>query len=116
MGHDPTGPSWQSRPCPPWCVRTHREDDHPDDRFHDSRSTRVPVVLLDRDVDAGPGRWSHDLTDLAIVVSQHDTADEVVVLVGREDDTRQQLHLSAESAARLAKALDTHLRILRPPG
>ncbi|WP_182377222.1 hypothetical protein [Nocardioides sp. WS12] len=29
-------PTWLDEPCPPWCVRAHLEDDHPEDRYHQS--------------------------------------------------------------------------------
>lgn len=32
-------PSWLDERCPRWCTRTHLEDDHPEDRYHQSEAT-----------------------------------------------------------------------------
>lgn len=37
-------PSWLHESGPRWCVRTHAEDDHEEDRFHQSEPALVPLV------------------------------------------------------------------------
>ncbi len=36
-------PTWQTKPCPPWCNATHREQDFHDDRNHFA----TPVAAID---------------------------------------------------------------------
>lgn len=31
-----SAPTWLDEPCPPWCARVHLEEDHPEDRYHQS--------------------------------------------------------------------------------
>lgn len=107
--------SWQSEPCPPWCVRVHADDDHPDDRYHDSAETQVPAILAERKPDEGPGRWVHEEAEVTIVTSRYADATEMVTFIGSGDRHDQQLSLSPESAARLAAALQRHLTSLRDP-
>ena len=38
-------PSWLVESCPSWCVVVHREDDHLDDRKHESTVNDVPGVI-----------------------------------------------------------------------
>ncbi len=37
-------PTWLEEPCPSWCARAHHEDDHPDDRFHQSDGQLVAAL------------------------------------------------------------------------
>lgn len=41
-------PTWLAERCPDWCVRDHAEDDHPDDRYHQSEGSLVPGVVATR--------------------------------------------------------------------
>lgn len=100
---------WQTEPCPPWCTQDHRDDDHPDDRYHDSAVTRVPVILIERDHAAGPGRWEREAGEITIVTSRHADTAEVVTFIGRDDGPGQQLTLTPEGAARLAAAIARHV-------
>ena len=88
-------PSWQADGCPPWCVSEHREDDHPDDRFHDSAPALVPSVL-------GPDGVAADL--LVVTSRRCDTANDWV-FVGHPERAAEGLVLSRESARRLARAI-----------
>lgn len=40
-------PSWQDRPCPPWCMMSipHRDEDMPDDRYHMSLIHQMDLTL-----------------------------------------------------------------------
>lgn len=40
--------SWLIEPCPAWCRADHHDQDHPDDRFHQSPQILVPVVIPKR--------------------------------------------------------------------
>lgn len=101
--------AWQSEPCPAWCTQQHRDDDHPEDRFHDSVATRVPMVFAERDHEAGPGRWAHTPGEISIVTSRHAETSDVVVFIGRDEHPGQELSLTPEGAARLAVAIARHL-------
>lgn len=37
-------PDWQAEDCPPWCAREHLNDDHPEDRIHQSEPRAVPAL------------------------------------------------------------------------
>lgn len=113
MSSEQTRESWRSEACPSWCVKDHHDDDHPDDRFHDSAATRVPVIFAERDHEAGPGRWAHVPGEISIITSQHVESSEVVVFIGREDHVDQRLNLSVEGAARLAEGIERHLDATR---
>ena len=45
--HEPSQPSWLHEPCPAWCTREHREDDHPEDRVHQDDGVVIAAVLGD---------------------------------------------------------------------
>lgn len=113
MQSDPTRASWQSEPCPAWCVRHHQDDDHPDDRYHDSGTTEVPTLFAARDHAAGPGRWAMDSGEIMIITSRHVDSTETITFVGRDDRLGQALTMTPDSAARLAEALTRHVAALR---
>lgn len=90
-------PSWQRDPCPSWCVVRHQEDDHPDDRVHDSSPSYVPVVLNADDEVVS--------TELLIVMSRRVDETDDWVFVGEPDRARQRLVLTPESAQRVAHSV-----------
>lgn len=98
-------PSWQRDDCPAWCVSEHREDDLPDDRFHDSAATRVPAVVPDVNKPLNP---AHPV-ELHVVTSRRCETDEDWVFIGQPDLVRRGFSLSRESAQRLAAAVAAHL-------
>lgn len=104
--------SWQAEPCPPWCVREHHDNDHPDDRYHDSDTTLVSAVMADRDRLGGTGRWTHETAELAIVTSRYDDTTQLITFIGRDDRPDQHLVMTPESAERLAQALIRHLAMM----
>ena len=90
--------------CPSWCVVDHQPDDHPDDRWHDSASSHVDVIVrLPGSAEAG---------ELTIVTSRRFGEPDEWTFIGEADRNRQRLELSRESAQRLATALTEHLRAL----
>lgn len=112
MRDDPKPAKWQTKPCPPWCAREHRDNDHPDDRFHDSARTVVPTIFAQPDRVAARGRWILESDDLTIVTSQHEKNATAITFIGREDRVGQELMMAPESAARLAESLLAHLATL----
>lgn len=90
--------------CPAWCVVDHQPDDFPDDRYHDTVSTYVDVILKTSD--------SAESGEIMIVTSRRFGEREDWTFIGEPDRNRQRLELSRESAQRLATALDLHLGML----
>lgn len=113
MSSEQTLAAGRSEPCPPWCIREHHDDDHPDDRYHDSAATRVPVIFAERDHQAGPGRWAHVRGEISIITSRYVGSADVVVFIGREEQPDRQLNLTVEGAARLAEGIQRHLDATR---
>jgi hypothetical protein len=101
-------PSWLSEPCPAWCTRSHHDDDHPDDRWHDSETTLVPVTALRRDTGAGAGRFEPEQAVVTIVTSRHVGDTVTTTFIGYGDRPHTALQLTPESAARLAEAVTRH--------
>ncbi|GAB2983864.1 DUF6907 domain-containing protein [Nocardioides montaniterrae] len=94
-------PSWLNEACPSWCVRTHLEDDHPDDRRHQGEAEVLTLLLAE---DAIP--------------SERTTSVEVVVLMDRPvggaqdwirieatEQARPRIAFTAESARDLQERL-----------
>jgi len=105
---DQTTPDAPGEPCPSWCRSNHREQRHPDDRYHDSLSEYVPALL-------GRGRGGHiesTQTELLIVTSRKVGHDDTWTFIGEPDRPAQHLQLSPESAARLNDALTRHLSMI----
>ncbi|MCR4513998.1 hypothetical protein [Aeromicrobium sp. 50.2.37] len=103
MDGDHTRPHWLHEPCPHWCASTHREDDAPEDRHHDSAPTYVPVVIGVRE--PGGARPRTQITDLLVVRTRRCGEPEEWVFVGEPDQDRQYLALAPDSARRVAAAL-----------
>lgn len=98
-------PTWQTDECPTWCVTEHRENDHPQDRFHDSHGIYLPAILgIPDETQADP---APEAVELLVVRSRRCGTNEDWVFIGEPDRPRQRLLLSAESAARLITALAT---------
>lgn len=118
MSSDQARAAWQSAPCPSWCTQRHHDDDHPDDRYHDSVAVPVASTVMQRDRAAGPGQWVEVPAELTVVTSRHaDPAStaETVTFIGRADRTDQQLQLSPGSAKHLAEAILEHLATIDEP-
>jgi hypothetical protein len=92
-------PSWATAPCPAWCEAEHDEDDHPDDREHESKHHDVPGVVR---VDESAGTCQGEAATLDVVRHQHVGDHEQWVFVG---DDRRWLDVSLETAMRLRDAL-----------
>ncbi|WP_229054375.1 hypothetical protein [Aeromicrobium sp. Leaf350] len=91
---DSPRPSWLREPCPTWCRVTHHETDLPDDRVHESAATAVSVTTP-----ADPG------AELYVTITRAVGATEAWVFIGGASRDGQHLHLSPESARRVARAL-----------
>lgn len=112
MPNNPKLAAWQDSPCPSWCVREHNDDDHPDDRYHDSAVTEFGATVASRLPEQGPGQWQLDDADISIVTSVHACGSTAITFIGRGDDVTQSLTLTPESAEQLARSLAEHLAML----
>lgn len=97
-------PNWQSDDCPAWCVSQHREDDLPEDRFHDSAPVCVPAAVPD-----DSANQSAQLVELHIVTSRRCGSQDDWVFIGQPDLARRGLTVSPESAGRLGSAISSHV-------
>ncbi|WP_392390977.1 DUF6907 domain-containing protein [Nocardioides sp. LHD-245] len=96
-------PTWLAEPCPPWCLREHDEDDHPDDREH--RGEAVDLAVVATGEDAVP--VTDALAPLELVVQLHRRVGAPVEWVSIEPAEARQprLALTRGSARALATAL-----------
>ncbi|MFC7925166.1 DUF6907 domain-containing protein [Microbacterium laevaniformans] len=107
-------PSWLVEPCPPWCHEDHADQDHPVDRYHQSRQILVPVVAPKRatveDVSASSDR-AVESDEMAVLALQPvgQTSHTWVAMVGEH----RFLEVTLESAVRLHAALGEILDELR---
>jgi len=99
-------PPWLTESCPPWCHADHVDQDHPDDRYHQSRQILVPVVEPSGRAHGGADA-SHtrnvEISEFAVVALRPvgETAVTWIAVVGE----RQFVEIPRESAARLDAAL-----------
>ena len=98
---DATLPTWLAEECPRWCVRPHAEDDHPEDRRHQSTEIEVRVVRS-----ASVLRPDPALSEDWLVLAHGSTAEPSVwVHVGQAEGRAVDLNLDRASAQRLQEAL-----------
>lgn len=89
-------PTWQTEPCPPWCVTDHREDDLVADRIHDSHAVTLSAWTPDdTEADAVP-------RELFIAAYKRNDSTETWVYLGHPDPRAGGITLALDSAARLA--------------
>jgi len=100
-------PSWLNEDCPTWCVREHREQDRPDDRYHFSEASTVPVIAF-AELSVDVAASMHGL-DLVVWVGRYlgETLEWVVIEPARERDPH--LILSVESAGFLRDKIGEQL-------
>jgi len=101
-------PRWQSAPCPQWCVRDHREEDHPDDRYHQSEASTISV-LADTALAVGPPRWA--MLELVVRLGRYQEETAAWIRVEAAEQPQPCLLLSVDSARLLGEHL--HLQLSR---
>lgn len=109
-------PSWLNESCPPWCLREHGEDDHPEDREHRGDAVVIGVVASGAD-EVAVGDL---LRPTELVVQLHRRVGVAVEWVSIEPAQARQprLALTRGSARALADALrraDRHHQGSGPP-
>ena len=100
-------PTWLTEACPSWCVREHREQDHPDDRYHQSETSFVPVVAAVRDT--VPITASMQGIDLTVWMGRYVGESLVWVVIEPDGARTPRLILSAESASSLNSQIGAQL-------
>lgn len=104
-------PSWLDRACPPWCVREHGEDDHLEDRRHQSVEESLPIERGDfpgpegGDPDRAPRRQEEWLVVAHATTGRPAQPPVVWVHLGQEEGREVALDLTHDSARRLRDAL-----------
>lgn len=98
----PNHPSWLQEACPPWCQREHLEDDHPDDRMHESSPISIPVIALTRTFDDGSLEQVLNATEFELVRYRYVDDQQEWLYLG---NGVQQVEISLESARRLQRRL-----------
>lgn len=99
-------PSWLTEPCPSWCHVDHADQDHVDDRYHQSKQVLIPVVIPQRVADGDAGSravCAPAASEVAVLALQPvgDCSQTWVAVVGE----RQFIEVTLESATRLHTAL-----------
>ncbi|WP_244931823.1 hypothetical protein [Nocardioides sp. W7] len=102
-------PSWSIEPCPPWCVREHREDDHPEDRYHQGEAAQLPVVA--GHTDTIPMTATLQAVELTIRQGRHHGHALEWLAIEADDQHSLRLLLTLESARSLTTHLARHLGI-----
>lgn len=94
--------SWTEAPCPAWCQRAHRHDDHPEDRRHQG-----PAQHLTLRVGSSPPSADGEVRTIEIVVHAdrpaESTEDWLRIESAESPDLR--LALTAPATRELVRAL-----------
>ena len=100
--------SWLRELCPAWCARAHHEDDHPEDHYHQSEASFVPVIASRRT--AVPVTSTFEAVDMLVRICRYD-GDVVTWLAIEPLEQRQpRLVLTVESARLLVRDMVDQLR------
>jgi hypothetical protein len=96
-------PTWLDEPCPPWCLREHDEDDHPEDREHRGAAIDVAVVATGEDAVPVTDALSH--LDLVVQLHRRVGGPEEWVSIEPAEARQPRLALTRGSARALVAAL-----------
>ncbi|HWJ08411.1 MAG TPA: hypothetical protein VNS46_03490 [Nocardioides sp.] len=107
-------PSWAGGPCPPWCVREHGEDDHPEDRYHQSEPSILSVVAGTGDT--VPVTASLRSLTLAVRTGRYAGEELAWLVVEALEGPQPRLLLTADAARALARGLHEQLAVLADDG
>jgi hypothetical protein len=104
---DPRPPTWLTEPCPPWCARDHREQDHPEDRYHQSAASIAPVIAST--LPTVPLTASLEPIDLVVRIGRYvgDLAEWVAI--EPLELVQPRLVLTVESTRQLVRHIDEQL-------
>ncbi|MCX6401635.1 MAG: hypothetical protein NTX33_17115 [Propionibacteriales bacterium] len=102
-----SSPTWLDEPCPPWCVRDHEEDDHPEDRYHQSEPSLFVGVAGSGD--QVPVTASLAPLTLGIRLGCHVGEARAWVVIESLETRHPRMVLTEEAAAALRQALEHQL-------
>ena len=94
-------PSWLAEGCPAWCTREHHEDDHPEDRRHQSDGTLIAVHESTTAIPVGSARS----VEVAAYLDQPVAEGTCWLRVESLDSPGMRLALTVESARSLTGLL-----------
>lgn len=105
-----TSPSWLDEPCPAWCARSHHEDDHPEDRYHQSEPSIFPAVA--GPADQVPITASLSPANLSIRAGRYVGEVSTWIAVESLDELQPRIVLAEPAAWHLWGHLEAQLRQL----
>jgi hypothetical protein len=109
----PPCPTWLDEPCPAWCAREHREDDHLEDRFHQSDPSIFPAVAGAGE--AVPLTASMGALTLGIRLGRQVGDDRTWLVIESLDERRPRTVLTHETARALHRHLAHQLALADAP-
>lgn len=109
-GCDPARPVWLDEACPTWCTRDHREGDHPEDRYHQSEPSMVPLIAsAGTTIDVVE---SLEAIDMLVLLGCHVGDTCVWLAVEPADRPAPRIVMTAESARSLVHSINDQLQRL----
>ncbi len=106
-GDVPLGPTWLDEPCPRWCTRDHREDDHPEDRYHQGEPSVFTTVAGAGD-SVPPGASLRPMS-LGVRMGRQIGEERTWLLLEPLEDRHPRVVLSLEAARALVQHLTQQL-------
>jgi len=105
--HQREQPTWLREQCPGWCVRVHREDDHPEDRYHQSEGSVLPGVVATHPTI--PLTASMEGLDLIIWAGRYVGESDAWLVIEPTERREPRLLVTVETAHGLVKQLAEQL-------
>ncbi len=102
-----SSPTWLDEPCPPWCVRDHEEDDHPEDRYHQSEPSLFAAIAGSGD--QVPMTASLAPLTLGIHLGRHVGETRAWVVIESLETRHPRMVLTEEAAVALQQQLEHQL-------
>jgi len=100
-GGTPPAPTWLTEACPSWCAREHEEDDHPEDRYHQSEPSIAPVIASGQVT--VPVTSSLETVDLLVRIGRYVGETTEWMAIEPLELVQPRLLLTVESARHLAR-------------
>ncbi|WP_300682806.1 hypothetical protein [Nocardioides sp.] len=107
--HAAPRPSWQHEPCPRWCTRVHHEQDHPEDRIHQSEADLLGVLLAAPPVPHQPRSWAS--AELVVRLGRHVGDPTTWVAIETTEGPAPRVVLPVDSARLLRRHLGRQLQL-----
>lgn len=97
-------PSWQTAPCPSWCVERHHNHDMPDDRLHWSDWHGVDLTSMDMENIGPKDQPDYRTHNASAVLFQHyrEAEPRVSLIDDIHDRCAYSMHMTLDEAEQLA--------------